>query len=88
MFRNWGLPEIDIGIDQWNVSNIEDFNLFLHNTTLTTACYDRVLVAWSAQTLANTTDIHFGNSKYSDVQAHADMVAAANEYEIIDGGQA
>jgi hypothetical protein len=89
MLSNWSSAgEVDIGIDQWDVGAIENFGSFLSNTTLTTACYDRVLAAWSQQTLVNTTTVDMGNSKYSDVQAHADMQAAANGYEIIDGGQA
>ena len=84
---------IDIDIDQWTIEKAVTFTNFLLNTTLSTVCYDRVLAAWSAQTLAagaSTTTIHFGNSKYTNSEptlTHRDDLLAMVS-DIIDGGPA
>ena len=56
---------IDIPIDTWNIGAVTTMTDMLLNTTLTTACYDRTLIAWAAQTVQPNVPVHFGNSTYT-----------------------
>lgn len=66
MLRNWAAAgEVDLPIDTWAMPNCTDYSNFLLQTTLTTECYDMVLVAWANNTITADTGINFGYSKYT-----------------------
>jgi hypothetical protein len=94
MFAGWyatSSSPMDLGIDQWSIGTIGDYNNFLSGSKLTTTCYDRVCVAWGQnQTINNTTDVHMGNSTYSNATARAALALQItnNGYSLIDGGPA
>ena len=88
MCRNWtSMGEVDVDIDLWNVVAVTTAVSFLQDTTLTTACYDRVLIAWDLLTLDPAlTSINFGNSKYSTSAAAAHASLLTKVGELLDGG--
>jgi len=88
MMRNWtSMGAIDIPIDTWNIGLVTDMTNMLSGTTLTTACYDRTLIAWEAQGTSNVT-AHFGNSKYTAGGAAetARTALTGRGWVITDGG--
>ena len=88
MMYNWAsMGAIDIPIDTWDIGAVINITSFLSGSQLITVCYDRVLAAWSVQTLAvSTLDFHFGTSTYTDTTSRAALLAKCNS--IIDGGLA
>lgn len=94
MCRGWtSIPQCDTKIDQWDISGIGEYTSFMLSSSLSTAAYDRVCVSWGQnQTMANTTDVHMGNSKYSNATAHAAFEAQVTRSPgnkvLIDGGAA
>ena len=91
MLRNMvAAKPMDIAIDEWtNIEKIENFTNFLLLSELTTTCYDRVLAAWSQQTLINTTDVHMGYSKFTNTTDHTTLEnkIITNGYSLLDGGE-
>lgn len=91
MLDGWvSMPEIDLPIDTWNVEKVTTFVNFCRKTKLTTACYNRVLIAWAAQNLIATTNMDFSLCTWSGVDAGAarDVINGKITGIIIDAGEA
>ena len=66
MMIGWNsMGEIDIAIDTWDITSLLNAVYMLLGVTLTTACYDRTLIAWAAQAYQSNVSAHFGNSRYT-----------------------
>ncbi len=61
MFYN---TNFDQDISEWNVSNISNFHFFLHLSELSTANYNKLLIAWSDLDLQSGIEFWAGSSKY------------------------
>lgn len=93
MIRGWiSAGEVDIGLDTWDIRNVTNMAGLASNTTLTTACYDRTLIAWSQLPVKPDVIVDFGNSKYTPgeaAEAARDILTnEPNRWVISDGGQA
>ena len=89
MFRAIGAT--DVRCDLFDVSAATDFSNFLQGSTLTTARYDAVLIAWDGQTVNSGLTISFGNSQFtSGGAAEAARTSLINNdgWTIADGGAA
>lgn len=80
---------IDPDIDNWNIGSLTNASGFMSGTNpMSTALYDRVLIAWEGQTHNNNVTVHFGSSTYTAGGAAATARAAlvADGWNITDGG--
>jgi len=89
MMDYWtAMGEIDIDIDLFDITSLTSADSMLNGTTLTTACYDRVLIAWAAQVVKPNVTVHFGSSKYTSggaAEAARDILSGQG-WTITDGG--
>tara|TARA_R110002167_G_scaffold314374_1_gene520054 strand:- start:416 stop:1321 length:906 start_codon:yes stop_codon:yes gene_type:complete len=74
-------------ISGWNVSNITDFNQAFAGTSMSTANYDALLIAWAPQTV-NSFMFGIGSTKYTPGGAAeaARATLVSKGWTIIDGG--
>jgi len=87
-----GLPSAPdiIGIEDFNISSMENMSLFLDGIALPTSQYSELLVNYEAQSVQNNVSFSGGNSQYSAgaaATARAALIADHN-WTIVDGGQA
>ncbi|MFY9242943.1 MAG: BspA family leucine-rich repeat surface protein [Polaribacter sp.] len=86
MFEN--ASAFNQNLSDWDVSLVTSmFNLFV-DTSLSTANYEAVLIAWNALSLQNNVSFHGGNANYCSqaaTDARANMIAS-NNWTISDGG--
>jgi len=53
-------------ISSWDINQVSNFNLFMYSTTISTANYDALLIAWDAQgAMAYSGTVSFGTSQYT-----------------------
>ena len=83
------LPLLDIS--GWQVTQVTAFNNFLSGSELSTALYDKTLIAWAAQgTMSFSGTMNFGDSKYTSggaaETARTDLIEEFGA--ISDGGPA
>ena len=90
MFRNASV--LDIEVSSWDVTgtgiNLDDFMI---NTSLSTANYDTMLIAWATQnpTWASGCSLGVGSTTYTTATAGASrttLAAATSSWTITDGG--
>lgn len=95
IFADWtAMGEItSLGIENWDISRLQNCSGFLRGATLSVDYYDTVLLAWEQQITSKNLhipEIDFGNSKYtanSDASdARQRMIDAG--INILDGGAA
>lgn len=79
---------VDIAADTWDVGAGTNFTNMFYQTTLTTACYDRILAAWAGLTVTSTQSFHGGFSKYTDAASRLVLTDPPNSWTIVDGGPA
>jgi len=80
----------DQDISGWNVESVTDMALMFNGATLSTANYNPLLIAWSAQSVQSGVTFSAGSSKYDSgdpTTARAVLVGAPNNWTITDGGQ-
>jgi len=79
---------VDIAADTWDVGAGANFTNMFYQTTLSTACYDRILAAWALLTLNSGQTFHGGNSTYTDAASRLVLTDPPNSWSITDGGPA
>lgn len=88
MFYNCGTFDL-IGLDTWDISQINNYTSFLQLSKITTIEYDKLLIAWDSQDAVNSLAVNFGTSTYTLGSASATARAGliANDlWTITDGG--
>ena len=78
-----------LDLSGWDMSAVTGASSLLANQKLDTDIYDKILIAWAAQTVKPLGAIHFGTSKYTIAAqaARATLTGAPNNWAITDGGQ-
>jgi surface protein len=87
-FYNLGVCDI-VGLDTWDISQVNQMTDFMKFTTITTVEYDKLLVAWDSQDPVNSLSVNFGSSKYTLASAAATARAGLitnDAWTITDGG--
>lgn len=60
------MTSFDQDISSWDINQVSSFNLFMLGTTISTANYDALLIAWDAQgAMAYSGTVNFGSSQYT-----------------------
>jgi surface protein len=78
-------------IGNWDVNQVTNFSTFMNSTTLSTANYDALLIAWDAQgAMSYSGTVNFGSSQYtSGGAAEAARTSLIAKWGgIVDGGAA
>ena len=89
MFRVTGAT--DVRCDLFDISAATNLVHFLQGSTLTTARYDAVLIAWDSQTVTSGLTTHFGNSQFTSggaAEAARTSLISNDGWTISDGGAA
>ena len=73
----------------WDITSMTNLNIFMNNTSISTANYDATLVAWEAQSVLDNVSPNFGSSTYTSAgaggTAHAALIAD-HSWTFADGG--
>ena len=78
----------DQDISSWNMSNVQMIHCMFCGTKLSTTNYDKLLLGWSQQSLAQNIYFNSGNSKYSASAKSARQYIIDNfGWTINDGGE-
>jgi len=82
-----GAP-FDQDISSWDISNVEHMD-DMFTGSLSTANYDALLIAWSAQSVKNWVTLDIGSTKYSSGAAAAARQSLIDDHNwtINDGGE-
>ncbi|MBA5248750.1 MAG: BspA family leucine-rich repeat surface protein, partial [Gammaproteobacteria bacterium] len=75
-------------LDNWNVSNVASLYGFLEGAKLSTANYDKLLIAWNKLPLIKRGEFHGGNSTYSQLakSARDNLISSSgHRWTIADG---
>jgi len=78
-----------IGVSNWDITSATSLADMFKYATLTTVCYDEILIAWEGQAVQNNVNFHGGDSKYTGGgAAEAARTALINDHAwvITDGG--
>jgi surface protein len=89
MFFNCSSVTDIVGIDDFNISSVNNFTDFLSNVTLPTVRYDSLLVNYEAQAPNTGLNFHGGNSQYtlgSAAETARTSLATTYSWTITDGG--
>ena len=89
MLRNAG--DFDQNISAFDINQVSSFNNFMFGSTLSTANYDALLIAWDAQgAMSYSGTVNFGGSQYTaGGAAEAARTSLISKWGgIIDGGAA
>ena len=80
----------DRDLSNWDIKDITHMNQFAATTTMSTANYDALLIAWNLGTPQSSVTAHFGSAKYTGgapADSRANLVAT-HGWTITDGGTA
>ena len=78
-----------IGLDTWDISQVNQITDFMNGTKITTVEYDKLLIAWNSQDAVNSLAVKFGTSQYTLGSAAATARASlisTDLWTITDGG--
>jgi hypothetical protein len=76
-------------ISGWNVSNVSSFSSAFSGTSLSTANYDALLIAWSTQSVQSSVAASFGSTQYTlggAAEAGRNTLVTTYGWSITDGG--
>jgi len=84
-----GTTAYDQNFAGWDITSMTNLNIFMNNTSISTANYDATLVAWEAQSVLDNVSPNFGSSTYTSAgaggAAHAALIAD-HSWTFADGG--
>ena len=81
----------DQSVSNWDIESVTDFTSIFQTTTLSTANYDAILIAWDAQNPNDGEAVHFGNATYTaggTAAAARQNLIDTDSWTITDGGTA
>ena len=73
-------------ISMWNINSLTNAVDMLTSTSFSTENYDKLLIAWNAQTHLDDVPLGVGTTKYSSAAAAARASLVADGWIITDGG--
>ena len=88
MFRDLA-DDVLVGLDTWNIEQVNVFTDFLLGTKVTTSEYDSLLINWAGQNAVDSLAVNFGTSQYTlggaAASSRADLIST-DLWTITDGG--
>jgi len=82
----YGASVANPDVSNWNVSSVINMSYMFYNAGLSNTNYDKLLSAWSLQTLQLNVPFHAGTAKYTETAARAVLTSSPNNWTITDGG--
>ena len=82
-----GASHFNQNLENWNVSSLEEANFMLHNSGMSTANYDALLIGWNAQNLKSDVNLSAGGIHYCNGESARANMIASDGWNITDGGK-